>query len=157
MCVVRKGKRHRGRKPDKEWERKTRRSFSVESCVQGATVLLSPPCIFHHTLIFILFSFFLPSKLLCSACWRGISQPCTQSPLVLCVLELKHVCVCAPVSVCLLRRVPMCAYIRVSGTLFAHSLPRLHLRHALTSHCLRSHSPIGRRERGSESSYGESV
>lgn len=72
------------------------RSFLVDSCVQGASVPLSPPCIFHHTLpfFFILFSFSLPSKLPCGTCWHGISQPCTQSPLVLSVLELEHVCVC---------------------------------------------------------------
>lgn len=72
------------------------RSFLVDSCVQGASVPLSPPCIFHHTLpfFFILFSFSLPSKLPCGTCWHCISQPCTQSPLVLSVLELEHVCVC---------------------------------------------------------------
>lgn len=121
------------------------RRFLVDNCVRGATVPLSPPCIFHHTLIFFrLFSFSLPSKLPCGACWNGISQPRTQSPLVLSVLKLERVrlCVCASV-VCVRSRAtpPVRANMRMLRKFFSL------FRNTLTSHYMWSHSPpIGGRE-----------
>ena len=106
-------------------------SLLTDSCVQGATVPLSPACIFHHMLpFFTLFSFSLPSKLPCGACWHGISQPCTQSPLVLSVLELEHDCLCASVCVCVFH-VLMRAYMWISGMLCWLILPCLPPPHTL--------------------------
>lgn len=71
-----------------------------------------------HAPFFILFSFSLPSKLPCGACWHGISQPSTQSPLVLSVLELERgrvrVPACVRLCVC---HVLMHAYMWILGML----------------------------------------
>ena len=109
------------RQLDKEEEMICRSSLAGY-CVQGATVLLSPPCIFHHALsFFTLFSFSLPTKLPCGACWHDIFQPCTQSPLVLRVLEFERGRVCLPA--CVLVCVPCahaCIHVNIGDAMLAH-------------------------------------
>lgn len=71
-------------------------------------------------------AFSLPSKLLCAACWHGISQPCTQSPLVLSVLELEHVRVCVPSCVCVPRArvcIHVCIHENIGHTFCSFTYP----------------------------------
>lgn len=137
VCVVSQGRSQVSGRNQTEGRRLAR------ATVQGATVPLSPPCI-SHMLIYILFSFPLPSKLPCGACWHGISLACTQSPLVLSVLELERVSVCVPARMCVC--VLICAYMRMLGTHFCSPTPPSSYTR-VTVYEIPQPSPAGQKER----------
>lgn len=119
------------------------RSFLVDNSEEGAPVLLSPQCIFHHTLIF---PYYLPpqTSMWCVLTWHFSASH--TNPLVLSVLELEHVrdCACQHVSVC---ACTMCSCLHTCEYWGHFTRSPSPSRHTLTSHCMWSHTPKGERER----------
>lgn len=99
-----------------------------------------------HAHFFLLFSFSLPSKLPCGACWHGISQPRTQSPLVLSVLKVgARPCLCVRQRfVCV--RVPCVQTCQCWGSFSPFSATRSH-------HTICHSPPIDGREKRERSLF----
>lgn len=121
------------------------RSFLVDSCVQGASVPLSPPCIFHHTLPFFLYYLAFPSPL-------NFHVVCADIAFLSLAHKALWCSVCwswsTSVFVCMLCA---CAHIHAKqrtwlGMLCSLSLPRLSHSHTLKSHYMWSPSPTGKRK-----------
>lgn len=112
---------------------KEERSFLTDSCVQGATVPLSPTCIFHHTLPFLHYLAF-PSPLNFHVVRADMAFLCLAHKALWCsVSQSWSMTVCVPERVCV-PRAHACIHVNIGDVLLAHSPPSSHSSHTRTHH-----------------------
>lgn len=143
VCVVGQWSSYHLKQLDKEGK-EIHRNSPADDHVQGATVALSPH-VFFITSSFVLFSFSLPSKLPCGACWHGVSHPWTQSPSGPRCTRV-GACLCASVSL-----FASCAHVSIhviiEDAVLTHSAPSSPFSHICISMNAISQSHRQTRER----------